>query len=119
MSAPRVPTLRLRVECVIDVSPDKVADPADLLRNGMHPGLSRFSDAAWGIGSLISRHVTDDAEWTKGEVAQLHADEARGYRNAVAELSELWKTANGIHTTGHREDCSACRAHRELQERLG
>jgi hypothetical protein len=118
-TAPEYRRLRLRVECIIDVSPDKVGDPAALLRNGMHRGLSRFSDAAWGIGALVSRHVMDDAEWTKGEIAQQEADRRDGARAAIVELSALWKAANGIHDSGHCSGCAACQANRELHERLG
>lgn len=123
-TAPEYQRLRLRVECIVDVSPNKVGDPAELLRNGMHPGLSRFSDAAWGIGALVARNVTDDAEWTKGEIAQQEADRRDGARAAIAELSVLWKAAaigagNCSHPTLSPEFCPCCSARLQLRERLG
>lgn len=133
--APEYPPLRLRVEIVVDVSPAKVGETAALLRSGLHPGLSRFSDAAWGIGRLVSLCRMDDVEWRKGELASQEADirsgAETGARTVIAELSALWKAAdfgsgNCTHrrarpsdTVWERENCPRCQARLKLREILG
>lgn len=74
---------RIRIDVVVDVTK---ADPDEVLRSALHPLLTPFSEAGWGLGTLISRDVHDYAEWARGEIATGDAEEERGYRRAVVNL---------------------------------